>query len=54
MKSVKFGATGSTVSIVGLGGEGVLRSFDREKEAQAVIRKAIEQGITYFDSARVY
>ncbi|MCB2184646.1 MAG: aldo/keto reductase [Desulfobulbaceae bacterium] len=54
MKSVNFGATGKTVSLVGLGGEGVLRTFNREKEAQAVIRAAIEQGITYFDSARVY
>ena len=54
MKSVNFGATGRVVSIVGLGGEGVLRTFDREKEAHAVIRAAIEQGITYFDSARVY
>jgi len=54
MKSVNFGTTGREVSIVGLGGEGVLRTFDRGKEAQAVIRAAIEQGVTYFDSARVY
>jgi aryl-alcohol dehydrogenase-like predicted oxidoreductase len=54
MKSVIFGKTGRTVSMVGLGGEGVLRTFDRTKEAQAVIRAAIEQGITYFDSARAY
>jgi aryl-alcohol dehydrogenase-like predicted oxidoreductase len=54
MQSVNFGATARTVSLVGLGGEGVLRTFAREKEAQAVIREAIAQGITYFDSARVY
>ena len=54
MKSVNFGATGRKVTVVGLGGEGVLRTFDRGKEAQMVIRAAIEQGITYFDSARVY
>ncbi len=54
MKSVNFGSTGRAVSIVGLGGEGVLRTFNQGKEAQAVIKEAIEQGITYFDSARVY
>jgi aryl-alcohol dehydrogenase-like predicted oxidoreductase len=54
MKSVKFGSTGKAVSIIGLGGEGVLRTFNRGKEAQAVIEEAIEQGITYFDSARAY
>jgi len=54
MKSIYFGATGRAVSMVGLGGEGVLRTFDRTKDAQSVIRAAIEQGISYFDSARVY
>lgn len=54
MKSVTFGATGIKISMVGLGGEGVLRTFDKDKEAEAVIRTAIDRGITYFDSARVY
>ena len=54
MKTVTFGSTTSRVSAVGLGGEGVLRTFDKLAEAQAVIREAIDQGITYFDSARVY
>ncbi len=54
MEITAFGSTGRSVSAVGLGGEGVLRTFGREKEAQAVIREAIDQGITYFDSARVY
>ncbi len=54
MQSVTFGTTGRKISIVGLGGEGVLRTYDKGKEAQAVIRAAIEQGVTYFDSARVY
>jgi aryl-alcohol dehydrogenase-like predicted oxidoreductase len=39
---------------VGLGGEGVLRTFGRIPEAQDVILKAVDQGIAYFDSAHVY
>jgi predicted aldo/keto reductase-like oxidoreductase len=39
---------------VGLGGEGVLRTYGRTEEAREVIQTAIEQGITYFDCARVY
>lgn len=54
MKTVAFGSTGKKVSQVGLGGEGVLRTYGRGVEAGAVIREAISQGITYFDSARVY
>jgi aryl-alcohol dehydrogenase-like predicted oxidoreductase len=54
MRFVPFGSTGKRVSAIGLGGEGVLRTFDRKTEAQAVIREAIDKGITYFDSARVY
>lgn len=54
MKTVPFGSTSRQVSRVGLGGEGVLRTYGRQKEAEGVIREAIEQGITYFDSARVY
>jgi len=49
-----FGPTGREVTIIGLGGEGILRTFGQEKKAEAVIREAIEQGITYFDCARVY
>jgi len=40
--------------MVGLGGEGILRTYGQEKGAQAVIEEAIAQGITYFDSGRVY
>ncbi len=54
MKQVPFGTTGRSVSAVGLGGEGVLRTYGRLDEAQTVIRQAIEMGVTYFDSARVY
>lgn len=49
-----FGATGQTVTRVGLGGEGVLRTNDRGAEAGEVIRAALAAGICYFDSARVY
>lgn len=54
MKTTPFGNTEREVSVIGLGGEGILRTFGREKEAQAVIKEALNQGITYFDSARVY
>ena len=49
-----LGQTGSEVSIVGLGGEGVLRTFGREKDAVPLIQRAIDLGITYFESARAY
>ncbi len=49
-----FGRTGSKVTMVGLGGEGILRTYGQEKGAQAIIGEAIAEGITYFDSARVY
>ncbi len=54
LQTTLFGATGRRVTRVGLGGEGVLRTYGRAAEAQQVIRSAIEQGVTYFDSARVY
>lgn len=49
-----FGHTGRKVSIVGLGGEGILRTHGQERAAQEVIETALEGGITYFDSARAY
>jgi aryl-alcohol dehydrogenase-like predicted oxidoreductase len=49
-----FGKSGQTVSRVGLGGEGVLRTHGRTPQAQAVIQTALDRGITYFDSARAY
>lgn len=54
MKTLTFGSTGRMISMVGLGGEGVLRTYGRGGEAEAVIREAINQGITYFDSAPAY
>lgn len=49
-----LGKTGVEVSILGLGGEGVLRTFDKEKEAVSLIQRAMDLGITYFESARIY
>lgn len=39
---------------IGLGGEGVLRTRSLNSQARDVILAAVEHGITYFDSARVY
>ncbi len=49
-----LGQTGTQVTILGLGGEGILRTFGREKQADALINSAIDLGITYFESARAY
>ena len=49
-----FGSTGRDVTRVGLGGEGVLRTTGQTDAAHAVIRAALAEGITYYDSARVY
>src|SRR6266568_3136844 len=50
----KLGKTGVEVTILGLGGEGVLRTFGREREGCALIDRALDLGITYFESARAY
>jgi aryl-alcohol dehydrogenase-like predicted oxidoreductase len=49
-----FGKSGRDVSMVGLGGEGVLRTHGRTQEAVAVIDAAVKQGIAYFDCAKAY
>src|SRR5689334_19927941 len=49
-----LGKTGREVTLFGLGGEGVLRTFDRTAEAVQVIRRALEQGVNYFDTAPAY
>lgn len=54
MKTVQLGRQKKQVSIVGLGGEGVLRTYDKQKDAQRVIREALQQSISYCDCARVY
>lgn len=54
IQTVAFGKTGRTVTRAGLGGEGILRTHTHEREARVVVEEAVHQGITYFDSARVY
>jgi predicted aldo/keto reductase-like oxidoreductase len=49
-----LGKTGAEVTILGLGGEGILRTYGHEKEAVSLIHRAIDLGITYFESARAY
>lgn len=49
-----LGRTRQEVTAFGLGGEGVLRTFGREKEAYALINRALDLGITYCESARAY
>jgi aryl-alcohol dehydrogenase-like predicted oxidoreductase len=49
-----LGRTGVNATILGLGGEGVLRTFGYDKEAQAMIEAALAADITYFETARAY
>lgn len=49
-----LGKTGVHVTIIGLGGEGVLRTWGREREAVAIIHRAVDLGITYCDTAPAY
>lgn len=54
LSTTSFGITNQQVTVVGLGGEGVLRTFGRRDQAAEVIHEALDRGIKYFDSARVY
>ncbi len=49
-----LGSTGEDVTILGLGGEGVLRTFGYEKQAYEVINRALDLGVAYCESARAY
>jgi aryl-alcohol dehydrogenase-like predicted oxidoreductase len=49
-----FGGTGTEVTCVGLGGEGILRTYGKERAAELVIREAVSQGLNYFDCANAY
>ena len=49
-----LGRTGQEVTQFALGGEGVLRTFGRGREAAAVINRALDQGVTYCDTAPAY
>ncbi len=50
----RLGRTGVEVTALGLGGEGILRTYHRHQEAQQVIQAALDAGILYFESARAY
>src|SRR5512134_1758539 len=49
-----LGRTGAEVTILGLGGEGVLRTHGFERETYALINHALDLGVTYCESARAY
>jgi aryl-alcohol dehydrogenase-like predicted oxidoreductase len=49
-----LGKTGAWVTVLGLGGEGILRTFGHEREAHELINRAIDLGVNYFESARAY
>jgi len=50
----KLGKTNYHATIFGLGGEGILRTSGYFKEAESVIKKAVEVGVNYFDTAPAY
>lgn len=50
----RLGKTEEEVSIFALGGEGVLRTFDCEDDAYAMINKALDMGVNHVESARAY
>jgi aryl-alcohol dehydrogenase-like predicted oxidoreductase len=54
IREIFFGTDRQQVTKVGLGGEGILRTTDRLPHARKVLFEALEQGITYFDSAPAY
>ncbi len=49
-----LGNTGVSVTLMGLGGEGILRTFGHDSEAYELINLAVDLGINYFESARAY
>lgn len=49
-----LGRTGREVTALGLGGEGVLRTFGREQDAYALVNRALDLGVAYCESARAY
>lgn len=49
-----LGRTGHEATLFGLGGEGVLRTHGRTREAAAVIHQALDEGVNYCDTAPAY
>ena len=50
----KLGRTGVEVTTLGLGGEGILRTFGHDAAAVQLINHALDLGINYCESARAY
>jgi aryl-alcohol dehydrogenase-like predicted oxidoreductase len=49
-----FGKTGATVEAVSLGGEGILRTRGRSRDAVPVVLEALKQNVRYCDTAPAY
>jgi aryl-alcohol dehydrogenase-like predicted oxidoreductase len=49
-----LGSTGIAVQAVSLGGEGILRTHGREREAVVMIHEALREGVRYCDTAPAY
>lgn len=54
LPSRPLGRIGKEVSILGLGGEGILRTHGETARAVRVIHRALDLGITYCDTAPAY
>src|SRR3954454_19000651 len=54
MSTRELGRTGVGVAPVSLGGEGILRTTGRAKEAVPVILEALRLGVKYCDTAPAY
>lgn len=54
LPSRPLGRTGKEVSILGLGGEGILRTHGETARVVKVIHRALDLGITYCDTAPAY
>lgn len=54
LPETRFTSQGPMVTRIGLGGEGVLRTYGESARAREVIHEALNLGISYFDTAPAY
>src|SRR5215469_3409749 len=54
MPTRNLGKTGFRTGIFGLGGQSALEKHNNEAEALAVIQRALELGVNYFDTSAIY
>lgn len=54
MPTRNLGKTGFRAGIFGLGGQGALEKPNNEAVAQAMIQRALELGVNYFDTSAIY